>query len=220
MKRSLVALTLLVGLSCFAVQPARADGLQTDVDQAATVLDRFRDIPESAIPDHVMRNARGLAILTVLKAGFIVSGEGGKGLVVARVGKGWSGPCAIGTGGVGVGFQAGAQVSELVIVLNTAEAVEAFSRKGNVKLGADVSVAAGPVGRNLDAGVTPIAAVYTYSRAQGLFAGVSLEGTVIAVRTDTNTEYYGKPVSPEAILSGKVDPPAGAQKLRNALAKF
>lgn len=221
MRRSRLVATVLLGLSTSIGAPARAaEGLAEDVDQAATIIEKFREIPESAVPDHVMKDAKGLAILTVLKAGFIVSGQGGKGLVIARTTKGWSGPSAIGTGGAGVGFQAGAQVSEFVIVLNTAEAVKAFSRGGNLKLGADLSVAAGPIGRNLSAGVTPIAAVYSYSRSQGLFAGVSLDGMVIATRTDANTEYYGKPVTPDEILDGKISPPAGAQKLIKELGRY
>jgi SH3 domain-containing YSC84-like protein 1 len=221
MKRSLVAVTLSLAMSAWLAAPLHAaEGLQEDVDQAVTILDKFRNIPESDVPDFVMRDARGLAIITSLKVGFIITGQGGKGLVVARHGKSWTGPSAIGTGGVGVGFQAGAQVSELIFVLNTEEAVKAFSREGNVKLGADISVAAGPVGRDLKAGVTPVAAVYTYSRSQGLFAGVSLEGTVLATRTDANTTFYGKSVTPDQILSGAIKPPAGATKLIRALEKF
>jgi lipid-binding SYLF domain-containing protein len=220
MKRSLAAFSLLAAMSSLVAPSVYAGSLQSDVDQAVTILEKFHNIPESDVPDFVMRDARGLAIITSVKAGFIITGEGGKGLVVARHGKGWTGPSAIGTGGIGVGFQAGAQVSELIFVLNTEEAVKAFSRKGNVKLGADISVAAGPLGRDLKAGVTPIAAVYTYSRSQGLFAGVSLDGTVIATRNETNDEYYGKSVTPDQILSGKVAPPKGAIKLIRALEKF
>ena len=163
------------------------------------------------------RDAKGLAILTVLKAGFMFSGQGGWGVVVARHGKGWSGPSMIGTGGAGFGFQVGAQVTEFVIVLNTPEAVEAFSRGGNVAIGAELSAAAGPVGRAVAADVMPVAAVYTYSRSQGLFAGVSLEGTVIAARDGANEEYYGRRLTPKEILSGKVEPPKGAARLRRVL---
>ncbi|HSD11269.1 MAG TPA: YSC84-related protein, partial [Candidatus Binatia bacterium] len=91
--------------------------------------------------------------------------------------------------------------------------VKAFCHRANVKLGADISVAAGPVGRAAGAGVTPLAAVYTYSRNQGLFAGVSLDGTVIVARNDANKEYYGRTVTPEEILTGRVQPPPGAEKL-------
>src|SRR4029453_3561625 len=195
--------------------------LEENVDQAVTILDRFRQIPERAIPEAVISDAKGLAILTVLNAGFLFSGQGGLGLVVARRqtgwllgehgrGAGWSGPSAIRTGGAGFGFQVGAQVTEYVMVLNTDEAGKAFSRGGKVTLGGDVSVAAGPVGRTPSAAVTPVAAVYSYSRSQGLFAGVSVTGTVIAARDGANKEYYGRKVTPEEILSGHVKPPASA----------
>lgn len=204
-----------------SVAPARASSLAENVDQAVTILERFREMPEKSIPEAVLRDAKGLAILTVLKAGFVFSGQGGEGLVVARLGKDrWSGPSAIGTGGAGFGFQVGAAVTEFVIVLNTDDAVRAFSRGGNVSIGADLTAAAGPVGRNIGADVLPVAAVYTYSRSQGLFAGVSLEGAVIATRDDANTEYYGRPVTPDEILTGKVRPPKSAEKLERALRSF
>jgi lipid-binding SYLF domain-containing protein len=199
--------------------PARA-GLQDDVDQAAGILERFHAMPEKSIPDAVMRQAKGLAVLSVLKAGFLVSAQGGKGLVIARTDAGWSAPSAIGTGGAGFGFQIGAEVSEFVIVLNTPGAVQAFAHAGNVSIGADLSAAAGPVGRDLSAGVLPLAAVYTYSRSQGLFAGISLQGAVIAARDGANREYYGRSVTPAEILSGKVDPPAGASKLIDLLKSY
>lgn len=212
------ALTFLMALSASTLCVA---GMQGDVDQAIAILTRFQEIPEKSIPPAVLKGAKGLAILTITKAGFIVSARGGTGIVVSRLGKGWSGPSAIGTGGAGFGLQIGAQVSEFVIILNTPDAVKAFSRGGNVSLGVDVSVAAGPVGRDLAADVLPTAAVYTYSRSQGLFAGVSLEGTVLVSRDDTNAQYYGrKAVTPAQILSGQVKPPKGAEGLIKALSKY
>jgi lipid-binding SYLF domain-containing protein len=217
LKWVLFASTLTVLL--FQAALCAAD-MQDDVNQAVTIIERFQEIPETAIPRAVLRDAKGLAILTVLKAGFVFSGRGGTGVVVARTKGGWSGPSAIGTGGAGFGLQIGAQVTEFVIVLNTDEAVRAFSRGGNVSLGADLSVAAGPVGRTAEAGITPMAAVYTYSRSQGLFAGVSLQGTVIMARDDTNAAYYGRRVSPSDILSGRVKIPKGAGRLRKALDRY
>jgi lipid-binding SYLF domain-containing protein len=201
------------------VSAARAD-VQDDIDRAVGIIERFEEIPETAIPPAVMRDAKGLAVLTIAKAGFIVSGRGGTGIVVARTEKGWSGPSAIGTGGLGVGFQAGVQVSEFIIVLNTQEAVNAFAKGGNVTLGANLSAAIGPIGRSAEAGISPQAAIYTYSRNQGIFAGVSLEGTVIATRYNANEEYYGKPVFPADILAGSVTPPDGARKLLDVLSKY
>lgn len=205
----------------FSLSLAKAQAaMQDDIDRAVEIVRRFEEIPEKAIPSWVLRDARGLAILTVTKAGFIVSGRGGTGIVIARTQNGWSGPSAIGSGGIGVGFQAGVQVSEYVIVLNTEEAVNAFAKGSNVTLGGNVSAAIGPVGRAAEAGVAPQAAIYTYSRSQGIFAGISLEGTVVATRYQANEDFYGKPVYPADILSGAVKPPAGADKLIKALSKF
>jgi SH3 domain-containing YSC84-like protein 1 len=207
---------LACGVVLLGASPVYAS-MQGDVDQAATIIERFQAVPEKAIPQAVLRDARGLAIMTVIKAGFGFSGRGGSGVVVARTKNGWSGPSAIGTGGVGFGLQIGAEVTEFVMILNTDAAVQAFSRDVNVTLGGDISVAAGPIGRNAEIGVTPIAAIYTYSRSQGAFAGISLEGTVIGTRNDANAEYYGRGVTPAEILSGQVPPPSGATRLVQVL---
>jgi SH3 domain-containing YSC84-like protein 1 len=209
-KRLLVFLSLCV---CCLASARAASGEQEVVNQATTILREFRAMPETGIPRSVLRKARGLAIIKVVKVGFGVSGKGGEGVVVARTGDGWSGPSFIGTGGVGFGFQFGAQVTQFVVVLNTRAAVRAFSRDGNVTLGADLSAAAGPVGRNLQAGVLPTAAVYTYSRSKGLFAGASLEGALIGTQKDANWRYYGRRVRASEILSGEVAAPSGAHRL-------
>jgi lipid-binding SYLF domain-containing protein len=176
-------------------------------------------MPEKGIPTHVLRHAKGLAILTVVKVGFWVSGKGGQGVVVARTDRGWSGPSFVGTGGAGWGLQVGAQITDFVFVLNNNAAVRSFSRDGNVTLGADASVAAGPVGRDAHAGVTPTAAIYAYSRSKGLFAGASLEGAVIATQKTANARYYGRPVRANDILTGRVAAPARAGVLRAALGR-
>jgi lipid-binding SYLF domain-containing protein len=219
MRRIYVLMAVLAfGAVLLGISPVWAD-MQGDVDQAATIIERFQAVPEKAIPQAVLKDARGLGIMTVIKAGFGFSGRGGKGVVVARTKNGWSGPSAIGTGGVGFGLQIGAEVTEFVMILNTDAAVQAFSRDINVTLGGDISVAAGPIGRTASTAVTPVAAIYTYSRSQGLFAGVSLEGTVIGTRNDANAEYYGRRVTPEEILSGKVPPPSGATRLVQVLTR-
>ncbi len=145
MKRFLCFPLLLAALSTTSFAATE----QEVVNECAATLRHFRTMPESAIPAGVLRNARGLAIMTVVKAGFVFSGKGGQGVVVARTDNGWSGPSFVGTGGAGWGLQIGAQRTEFVFVLNTDAAVRAFSRDGNVTLGADVSATAGPVGRDL-----------------------------------------------------------------------
>ncbi len=218
--RTITFSIVAIFFAAFLISTAAHASMQDDVNQAVTIIQRFQEIPDRAIPGSVMQNAKGLAILTVTKAGFIGSARGGSGIVVARTAKGWSGPSAIGTGGIGVGFQAGVEVTEFVIVLNTQQAVNAFSQGGNVTLGANLSAAVGPVGRTAEGDVALQAAMYTYSISQGLFAGISLEGTVIATRDEANAEYYGKPVAAKDILAGKVKPPAGEQKLLQVLAKY
>jgi SH3 domain-containing YSC84-like protein 1 len=204
---------------CGLVLTARGMTEQEVVDQSAGIIRDFKHMPEQSIPATVLDEARGLAIIRVLKIGFGLSGKGGQGVVVAKTGDGWSGPSFVGTGGAGFGFQIGAQVTDFVFVLNTRDAVRAFSRDGNVTIGADVSAAAGPVGRNAQAGVLPTAAIYTYSRAKGLFAGVSLEGAIIATQKDANRRYYGRGVTARAILSGRVPPPGGAARLIERLTR-
>lgn len=219
MRVGILSMGAILLTACLFTAAAHAD-MQDDINQAVSVLERFQEIPESAIPDVIMRDAKGLAILTLTKGGFVFTGRGGSGIVVARTEKGWSGPSAIGAGGMGFGFQAGAQVSELIIVLNTPDAVVAFAKGGNVTLGGAMSLAAGPVGRDLEGSMAVGAVMYTYSRSQGFFAGVSLEGTVVYTRDEANAEFYGKPVQAREILSGSIPPPAGAQKLLKFLSKY
>jgi SH3 domain-containing YSC84-like protein 1 len=210
-------------LSAFAIislclTTANADE-QPTVDRCTRIIRDARKMPETNIPRNVLRQSKGVAIMTVVKAGFIFSGKGGHGVVVARTPRGWSGPSFIGTGGAGWGLQAGAQATDFVFVLNNNAAVRAFSKGGNVTLGADASVAAGPVGRDAQVAVAPTAAIYAYSRTKGLFAGVSLEGSVLVTRKGANDRYYGRPVAAREILNGRVPPPAGAARLRSALGR-
>jgi lipid-binding SYLF domain-containing protein len=195
-----------------------ADAAEQDtVNRCAAIIAQFQQMPEKAIPRDVLRRAKGLAIMSVVKAGFIFSAKGGQGVVIARTPHGWSGPSFIATGGGGWGLQAGAEVTDFVIVLNNDAAVQAFSRGGNVTIGADVSAAAGPVGRTAAGAVMPTAAVYTYSKSKGLFVGVSLEGAVIGTQRQSNFRYYGRPVRADSILSGVTKAPPGAAPLRRAL---
>ncbi|HEX4638204.1 MAG TPA: YSC84-related protein [Chthoniobacterales bacterium] len=211
---------LFLILTIFSLSLVASNATEQDVvDRSARTIREFRHMPERGIPPRILRRARGLAIISVVKAGFIFSGKAGEGVVVARTGHGWSGPSFIDTGGAGWGPQIGAEVTDFVIVLNSERAVRAFSKGGNITLGADASVAAGPIGRAAEADVTPRAAIYTYSKSKGLFIGASLEGAVIGTRKGANEHYYGRPVTADEILHGRVRPPAGAANLRAALGR-
>jgi len=188
-----------------------------EVDRAATTIGRMQRMPDRGIPRRIMRGAKGFAIMRVYKAGLGISGSAGDGVVVARTKNGWSGPAFIGIGGVGGGPQVGAEATDFVFVLNSRSAVDAFSHRANLTLGGDVSVTTGPVGRNAEVGVMPVAAVYSYSQSKGLFLGASVEGAVIGSRPGANEAFYGREVSPGAILSGKVKAPRAAAPLFEAL---
>ncbi|NWI74284.1 SH3Y1 protein, partial [Dryoscopus gambensis] len=169
-----------------------------------------------AVSAHVIAKAKGLAVLSVIKAGFLVTARGGSGIVLARLPNGtWSAPSAIGIAGLGGGFEIGIEVSDLVIILNHERAVEAFAKGGNLTLGGNLTVAIGPLGRNLegDVALRSSAAVYTYCKSRGLFAGVSLEGTCLI-------EFYGQDIRASAILLGDVPFPAQANDLYETLASF
>ncbi|KAF9433995.1 hypothetical protein BGZ76_008722 [Entomortierella beljakovae] len=172
---------------------------------------------DNIIPEDILAKAKGLAIFTVIKAGFLFSGRAGSGLVVARLDDGtWSAPSAIGTGGMGFGGQIGAELTDFVIILNTSAAVKSFCAGGNVTLGGNLSVAAGPVGRNAEAAgsvsMRSVAAVYSYSKTRGLFAG-----SIIVERKDANESFYRHRVSARELLDGSIPPPPQADVLYRAL---
>ncbi|KAK4520269.1 uncharacterized protein ATC70_008402 [Mucor velutinosus] len=199
--------------------------LASECRKAARILNSFTDNGKGVdfiIPPHILSDAKGLAIFTVLKAGFLFSGRAGSGLVIARLPDGnWSAPSAIITGGMGFGGQVGAELTDFIMVLNTTSAVKTFMHHGSITLGGNISVAAGPVGRNAEASGTAsiknVSAVYSYSKTRGLFAGVSLEGSVILERFDANKKLYGGKVKTRDLLNGTIPPPPAADTLYCAL---
>ncbi|KAG0670818.1 hypothetical protein C6P43_002835 [Kluyveromyces marxianus] len=174
--------------------------LKSETKYAAKVLASFVKPNQvlsanDVIPPHVLKDAKGLAVITVLKAGFLFSGRAGSGVIVARLPDGgWSAPSAIALAGAGAGGMIGLELTDFVFILNSADAVKSFSQFGSITLGGNVSVAAGPLGRNAEAAASAstagIAAVFAYSKTKGLFAGVSLEGSVILERREANRKFY------------------------------
>lgn len=178
--------------------------------------------PEKVIPPSILSNAKGLAIITVFKAGFLGSGRFGSGLVVARLPDGtWSAPSAIGTLGGGFGGQIGFELTDFVFILNDTSAVKTFAQAGSITLGGNVSLAAGPVGRNAEAAgaasLKSVSGIFSYSKTKGLFAGVSLEGSAIIERRDANEKLYGTRYTAQQLLTGTVPPPPQAAPLMNIL---
>ncbi|HEY2801213.1 MAG TPA: lipid-binding SYLF domain-containing protein [Chthoniobacterales bacterium] len=215
MKKLLLAL-VGAGLVFGTVSNLFADPKEEIKEDTKTLKD-FTSMPERQIPPAVLRNAKGFAIFHVIDVALLVNGKGGPGIVVSRTANGWSGPLFVGLGGAGVGAQIGGKVKELVLVLNTDKAVEAFSH-GNVKIGADLTAHAGPAGASAEAetAFTNID-MYSYAESDGVFAGASIEGSVVSPRDDANNNFYGKKVTSADILQGKVQPPATANRLEKAL---
>jgi len=198
-------MTLAVGANA-ATDMAKLD---QRIEAAHLVLHELMATPDKGIPEDVAAKATCVAVIPGFKKGaFVVGAQYGQGVVTCRTGHGWSAPAFIQLTGASFGFQAGGQSTDLVLLATTHDAFQRLLQD-KVKLGGDLAVAAGPVGRNAQASTTELAnaAILTYSRSKGLFAGVDLTGDVVHQNTDDTRDYYGKDLSFETILSGGVPPP-------------
>ena len=171
--------------------------------EASNVLTEIMNIPENSIPEELMSHAHGIAVIPhVVKGAFVIGGEWGKGLISQRHEDGrWSPPAYTEIGGGSFGLQIGAQASDIVLIFTDEDGLKGLL-KGKLKLGADASAAAGPVGRKAEVGTDVLlkSAVFAYSRSKGLFAGISLDGSVISIDDSANRKIYGKDVTGEQIL--------------------
>ena len=198
--------------------------LERQIEQSIVVLQNFtvhREADEQ-IALGVLRNAIGLVFMTQVKAGFLWSGSVAAGVLIVRLPEGgWSAPASLGSVGAGFGLQIGAQSADIVIALFDQRAIDAFKGLGHLKLGGDFSVAVGPIGRSasVDGRVGPsgLTGMFSYSRSQGLFAGLSLDGAVIVRRDADNSEMYGPDVTVDEILSGSVEPSAAGKRLHGLI---
>jgi lipid-binding SYLF domain-containing protein len=187
---------VLVGAAvAFSAQQAHAQAnVRKTLDESADVLSAMESIPAKCIPQAVLANAEGVAIIPrVVKAGFIVGGRLGHGLVYSKLPDGnWTGPAFVHLGGASVGFQAGIEGTDLVLVFKHRRSLERIlNGKDKLTLGADASIAAGPIGREAQAGTDAAlrAEIFSYSRSRGLFAGVSFEGAVLTYDHELNREF-------------------------------
>lgn len=201
--------------------------MEYEIYKAANTIRGYEKIgllsSEKKIPEAILQNARGLAILTVVKVGVMVTYNVGTGLVIARREDGsWSPPSAISSFGVGWGAQAGGELTDFIIVLRTTDAVKTFGGDAHLSFGAGVSAAAGIIGRtaeaDLRAGTGGYAACYTYSCSKGAFVGCSLQGSVVTTRTRENSRFYGsQSIKASEILLGSLPNPPAAATLYRAL---
>jgi lipid-binding SYLF domain-containing protein len=226
MKRALL-LCAALGLVSFAFA---ADENQTDkqskaqdrVQAAADVLNEIQSAPDQGIPSDVLGSAECVAVVpTMLNGGFIVGARYGRGLASCRNPKGWSAPEFFTIKGGSFGLQIGAQAVDLVMLVMNDDGMRKLL-SSQFKLGADASVAAGPVGRQAAAGTDwkLRAQILSYSRARGVFAGLALNGAVVRQDKDSTREFYGHMVSTKAALQGQITAPAAAYPFLQTLAKW
>jgi len=192
------------------------------IKSSGTVLDEIESAPDSGIPESILKSAECVAVVpSMLKGGFVVAASYGRGVASCRTPKGWSAPAFLFTSGGSFGFQIGGQATDLVLLIMNKDGM-ANLLSSKFKLGADASVAAGPVGRAAaaDTDWKLRAQVLTYSRSRGVFAGVSLAGAVIKQDKDATRQFYNRMVPFKTSLTGEIEPPQGAYPFLSVLAKW
>lgn len=220
MKKLALLTVVLIASAAYA-----GDTLGADIERlqtSSTILEQIMTAPDRGIPDKIMEGAKCIAVIpSMLKASFIFGANYGKGVATCRTGKGWSAPVFFRVTGGSWGLQAGGQASDLVLIIRTEDGMQ-YLLGSKFKMGGDASAAAGPVGRDAQAStdLTMRAQILTYSRARGLFAGVSLNGGVIRQDGGDTAAFYKQDYSFRSILGGEVPVPKEAQGFVNTVEKY
>lgn len=186
-------------------------------NNAVRVLKEIMVAPDKRVPAEMLSHAYAVAVIPdVIKAGFVIGGRHGVGLVSIKSADGiWSNPSFVSMSGGSIGFQVGVQSTDVILIFRTQRGVDSIVH-GKFTLGADASVAAGPVGRDAHAATDAQlkAEIYSYSRSRGLFAGIALDGSVLAIDNDANQAVYGEGMTPRRIFAG------GVSNVPNAVVDF
>jgi lipid-binding SYLF domain-containing protein len=218
----LVLSPALAGPAGRAVQTAGNEDQVKKVEDAVRVVSEMMKESDKGIPASLVRDCAGIAIIPdVIRAGLVIGGRHGRGVVLVRTkAGGWSDPAFIEITGGSIGWQAGVQSADIILVFRTPRSVENIS-KGKFTLGADAGVAAGPLGRTAEASTdsTFKAEILSYSRSRGLYAGLTFQGSSIQEDRKANREFYGVEISPMGIFEGQAKAtPESAAKLKTVLA--
>jgi lipid-binding SYLF domain-containing protein len=214
----LLSLALLISAATWS-QAADREDAQAIVDKAKVTFGTFTRDANYEYLNKNLKNVKGLIIFPqVLKAGFILGGSGGTGVLVARDEKtgDWSEPAFYTIGAVSLGLQIGGEAAEVIMMIMNQKALDSLLST-SIKLGADTSIAVGPVGAGAKGGMT--ADIISYAKTKGIYAGLNLEGSVVDVREGLNKAYYGKDVKPVEIVIRKQVANSGSAQLRAALKK-
>jgi lipid-binding SYLF domain-containing protein len=221
-KRLLVVITLALVI---ALPLAAASDHEDDVNRthkAAQVFKEIMNTPDQSIPQGLLDSAKCVAIIPGdVKFAFVFGGSYGRGVATCRTGHGWSAPMFVAIDGGSVGYQIGGSSTDIVMLFMNDHALQSLLGD-KFKLGADASVAAGPVGRNASAGtdLKLNAEILSYSRAKGVFAGVSLDGAVVQADKSGDESMYGRNIDRHEILRGKVAVPASARGLLSEIGGY
>jgi SH3 domain-containing YSC84-like protein 1 len=220
------ATLLFAALSVSAIAHAQTQDLKDEISQsnkAGRVFREIMDTPDKGIPKDLLEKAECVAVFpSVLKAGFIVGGRGGRGVASCRTSNGWSAPAYFTLGGASFGLQIGAQSTDFVMLFMNKDGMRSLL-SDEFTLGGDASVAAGPVGRQAGA-ATDLklnAQILSYSRSKGLFAGLELKGVVIKPDKDDMRDVYGEGITAKAVLQDNaVSAPATIRAFPNVLGRY
>lgn len=224
-KRLWIHVSAIGLLFCLAAPFASAG---TESEKVSASLDVLRDItriPEKGILAALLSNAHGIVIVPdVVKLGFVVGGKYGTGILMVHKSDGtWSNPAFVSLFGGSFGWQVGAEATDLILIFKSRRGIDGI-RNGKFTIGADASVAAGPVGRSVSASTDVLlkAEIVSYSRNRGIFAGVSLEGASLRIDDDANVNYYGKPgIQADNIFYGEPRSPSGTVwKIKELLTEY
>ncbi len=213
MKRQLMVMTAVLGVTSLGWAGDTPREATTDrLDKAAGVLHQIMVAEDKGIPEEVLDHAKCIAVVPhMVKGGFVFGAEGGRGVASCRTANGWSAPAFFSIEGGSWGLQIGVEGIDLVMVIQNDKGMEQLLNS-KFKIGADASAAAGPVGRHASANTDwkMDAEILTYSRAKGVFAGLTLNGAAVHEDKDSMKAVYGEDVTERQVLMGKVPPPASA----------
>lgn len=218
-----IVVTLAAVLVPFVLRAQSESEEAQRVRDAATIFGEVMAAEDKAIPQAILAKAQGLAVFpSTLKAGFIFGGMRGRGVVAARTPNGWSGPAFLTLTGGSFGLQIGGQAADLILVIMNRKGLESLVNN-QFKIGADASAAAGPVGRDAQAStdIQLRAEILSYSRARGLFAGVTVNGSTIRQDADANQRFYRMPLTTrDIVFGGKGGSPEPVGLWRQTLARY
>ncbi len=212
MKKAIAGICLSLLFASSALAKTTIDQLQIRIDQAKVVLDQIMGAKDKTVPSDILRKATCIAVIPDTKSGaFFVGAQHGEGVVTCRTASGWSAPVFISLTGGSIGFQFGGEVTDLILVAVNNNGMQNLL-KDKFKIGADASVAVGPVGRAGEAStnVNADAELLSYSRAKGLLAGIDLSGVTVSQNKSDTQLFYGAPEDFNTVLQGGVPVPAGA----------